>query len=608
MKSVGLLPSPCCRCECRAKAWVEEGRLLGLEGEAAAPPCPACLDDLRRTLAADRPCSPRRPQAARRRKGREERFDEARWDEATERLVMALQAVVEKRRRLLLLSGSQRPSLADVLLRRVAGCVPSATLVRRVPAEETLARWAQVLLPAASRADAAGVEVADLVISWGDLARGPAQLLRSLDVASSRGARHLHLGAVASETARRADDWLALAPGSEQAFALGLAAACRSFTGDRCALSEEESAVLDVWEPHRSARACEIDGEAIDRFAKDLISARSAVLVMTGDVLLHAPAAPTVQAIAILLAVSAARALCPRPARDPSEGLPFPGAVGAVEARASGDLTAVLEARRPENDVVVIEGADPLETWDGIAPLRDYLACAGEVIVLAPWDTRAAAFADLILPVASQLEDAGCVGLRWTGSYREGAAALAPPRGIKTASSIWRGVAHRLGWSLSWFPEDGAGLLAQRQACPSTASVLPGPDKSLSEVMRTGGEAFVVLPGLYSDFPLRLVPAATPLDAPGPPSWQAEPLPVLVLSVADARSRGIQAWCIVRVLSERAELLARVLVDERQPAGVVALSEAPSGGHGGAGDLTRFVVASGGEERLEACLVEVTGV
>ncbi len=603
MKAHPVRPAPTCQAECRSLLWVDGLEILGMEGEEGTAPCARCLEGLSRSLDKTRPTTPRCPARTQKHRGGKHQLVPTRWDEALDRLAIRFRQLGSSSQRLLWISGSLRPQLSNVIGQRITALLPGSTLLSRVPAEETLARWAGLHIPVSRRISIPELEGADLVILWGhDSARGPALLWRSLRRAQAHGCRVVVVGAANTETAGHADAWLAIHPGTDLALALGLASVCSG---------RDPSSVprpgLAAWDLARAAPIVEVEEGTLEAVSRWLQEAQAAVIVAGCEIARHGDPDQMMRGLDLLLEESGAKALLPEPALDPSSGLACPSREGDIRACSSGRLEEQLAARRPEEDIVVIEGSDPLVTWHGVAALREYLGAASFVVVLSPWNCASCGFADLVLPVSSHLELAGACGLRWGGSIRKGTAAIETPRGIQSIVSVFRSLANRLDWPLTWFPGDGEEMLAELAEHPPQRVPLPTPSAKGIPEYRALGEGKVTTPELHRDYPLQIISSAPTriLERVAVSHPASQEIACAVLALEDAEARSISDQSLVRVFNERSQLRALALIDSRQPRGRVSISDSPGPERRGAGELTRAIEGFGTDEVLGGCLVEV---
>lgn len=553
---IPVLAAPACRGECRPLAVVEGGVFLGLEGEDAIPPCPACLAAAAQAVGPGRLLQPLRARGVTRGAAAPSEMEAAPWDDIVDRLGYVLAECAKGSRRLLWLSGGSAPRLGQALARRVGSLLPDATIVRRVPPRETTARYlAGLLFPDELQRPVPAAP--DVVLAWGiDPAAGPWSVWLQLEAWRRAGARLVVADPRASATARAADVHLPLRPGTDAALALGLAEAVRQAPGapDLPALL---ASTLAIWHAGRTAEVAGVPPEALARAAEALRGARAPLLLVGGGAARHPDPATALHAITLLARLLRAKVVGPDPAPDPALAVPLPGS--PPREVPSGALDAELRGRDPRRDVVFADGADPLRELAGGGELPGYLAQAGFVVAFVDHWSEIAGAADLVVPVASFLERADAQGTRWPAGLRCGRAALPVRRDALTEAALWRLVARRLGWPPGAFPGDLAELL------PALAGGAPA--------LRAGG-----LPGRWEPpifrppaearagrlFAVRAVPA-TALFAP------AEP--VAVLAPADAAARGIGPGAPVVVQADGTRVSARAVLDAAQPPGVVTLPE-----------------------------------
>lgn len=603
VEAIPITPAPTCTAECRPVAWVRGGQFVGLEGEGGTAPCRDCLRAVREALGSSRVLHPLRARGVQRQAAGFEGHEAAGWDEVLDRLSFLFREAIRGQRRVVWISGG-RPRLENVIPRRFGCFLPELTWIRRMPPRQVAALLFENYALPGEKATAADLETADLVLLWGtDPESGPSRRWLAYRALRDRGVRTIAVDPRGARSAREADLHLALRPGTDAALALGLAEAVRPARVALPSLPPLLTRVLGSWPPPRVSEVCGLAVEKLELAGKWLREAHSAVFMVGGGAVRHAEGQAAVHGISLLARLCQARIESLAPVPDPSAFLPLPsGPVRAVEVLA-GDLEREIKERDPRRDVVLIDGGDPLLEFPAGGLLPAYLFHAHFIVVLASLWSPVCAFADLVLPTATFLEQPDAVGVTAPPEVRTGRAALSVRRDAHTEWAIWNQVAQRLGWPSRWFPADGSQLAGENWGpvppAPRLAGI-PGPWEP--PAFQEAGEGPRSSPDTFRAYRLFLILAAAPEGGESGP-------PQVFIAPADAQARRIQEGQRVLVANDRGKFPAIARISPQEPAGVVTLAAAHQAERGsGAVGLLPPGKGEGclGGETPGPCLVEVT--
>ncbi|MDQ7006444.1 MAG: molybdopterin-dependent oxidoreductase [Acidobacteriota bacterium] len=555
LRSVEVSASSHCPRECRLRAVVEADRLIGLEAEEGAAPCPRCLDSAR-ALEERRLSTPLRPRAARRLRDASHDLVPIPWSESLDRLARAFAQVGRGERRLVWIHAADRPRLSAAYAFRVGALAGDVVHLHHETDTQALALLAGDLVPRPMRLDAAaGLD--GRVVAWGiDPLRSPAIFRRPL--MRGEGSLVLVVDPRRSSSARRAGSHLALRPGTDGALALGLAAGLAERAG-------RNDARLAGWSTARAAEICRMDRSVLDAAVATLAGGRATLLVGAG-LLGSGDPRHALEALVVLAETAGLRLLSPRRLRPPARDVPAPDPRGSVEEVSSGRLKDFLASTDPATDVVIVEGGDPLESWGGGPLLEGYLRRARFVVVLAAHRSPVCQHADLVLPVVSFLEHGDLEARHWGRVHRWGQAALPPAGESYSRQRIWAAVARRLQWPGQWLSASLEQLAEQMTTIVDPAAPVAVP--TAAPIYRETGEGPLATPRLHRALPLHLVLCTDPEDGSGVAPGTRR----VLLATEDARLRGIEEGDQVVVYNERGKVEGRAVIDPDQPCGVVVLA------------------------------------
>jgi anaerobic selenocysteine-containing dehydrogenase len=475
---------------------------------------------------------------------------------------------------------------------------------------------------------------ASLVLLWGANLASQPNTGRHLAAARHRGAHVVTIDVRDTEAAAQSDEVLKLRPGTDAALALAM---MHVIIGeDRCdrdfvdrhtvgfdALAEHVKGYSPEW----ASTVTGLSAERIEALARRYASTRPAMVVLGGSSMHKG-----------MNGWQAGRAVACLPALTGNLGIPG-GGMGPRHGGAShgqGLTDIVARERRPPGRYVpnqmsriteaivagdvralLLFGTDMLSSFADAGQLAKGLA-SSELIVshdLFMNDT-ARQFADVLLPSTSWLEELGCKSTN-THLYLMDKI-LEPPGETRALPFILKGLAERLGLPKDVHPWDtDEGPLDAILDHSSTGHA------SIALLRAEGGIrplaiSHVAHPGLVFDTPSGKVefysersitvglPPLPVFDEPPPASSRyplsfrqgrtltqfhsfydhgralpmlarLDPEPRLWLSPVDAEARGIEDGGAIRIYNERGEFMARALVTDRIPAGVVWMRDGWAG-------------------------------
>jgi anaerobic selenocysteine-containing dehydrogenase len=203
-------------------------------------------------------------------------------------------------------------------------------------------------------------------------------------------------------TGANADRWIAIKPGSEGVFALGLV---NALLEDARYSKNVPASIADAVRKYDKARVSRETGVSEEVFGRvvALLRERSPSLVLSG------PSAEGhehgVQNAAAIMLLNVALGNIGKTIAAPAK-IPFP-----QMAPAGGDTSALIELNQALSQgrlqTVFIYDVNPVFTAPGFMKLRDNLKKAAFKVVFASYLDETAAEADLVLPLDSALEDWG---------------------------------------------------------------------------------------------------------------------------------------------------------------------------------------------------------
>ena len=204
-------------------------------------------------------------------------------------------------------------------------------------------------------------------------------------------------------TGANADLWLATRPGTDGALALGIANILVSKHGkDISGLPDSIQQLIESYNISRVQEITGVSGEHIVRVA-DVLSERSPSLVMAGASAEGFEHGYETVAAAMLLNIILGNV---GETLEPGGTFPFPQL--DTKTGSTGDLLAFAKVADEQRlDVVFIYGANPVYTAPDYLGMKEKLDNIPFKVSLTSFMDETAAQADLILPMASYLEDWG---------------------------------------------------------------------------------------------------------------------------------------------------------------------------------------------------------
>ncbi len=326
------------------------------------------------------------------------------WEEALEAAASAIAAAPAATT---VVSGAPSGPLLG-LWRRFAATVAAPAPVHWQSADGVVEREAARLAFGEAWRPAYDMARADYVLSIGapflDRWRSPVHFAGAwAELTADRRGKLVQVEARHSLTAANADDWLPVRPGSEGAFARGLAGLLLGSAGT---VSEDGRAAYEELYPAAppdlaaTAERCGIDADRIDRLAAELARARRPLAMVGGS---------TLEGENGVAAGSAALALNLLLGALGRDGGVFAGVDFGFEERVAGDADAAVPpaaladrlAEAGESGVLVVSEADPLHAMPGLGAAFE---AAGTVIALSAFFDDTTLRADLVLPIQTDLE------------------------------------------------------------------------------------------------------------------------------------------------------------------------------------------------------------
>jgi len=492
----GVCPHDCPdTCAWVATVDVTTGRAVRLRGAADHPItrgvlCAKVDRYLERTYHRDRLLFPLRRVGA---KG-EGRFERIPWDEALDVIAARLQEIASRDGPQAILPYSYAGTMGLVqgqsMDRRFFHRLGASRLERTICSEAGY-RGLLYTLGSARGPASEDFALARYIILWG------ANLLTSnlhqwpfVQEAQKRGARVVCIDPVRTRTARAADWWLPILPGTDAALALGLMHVIfaegledRAFLDEHCVGGDLLRQRVAEWSPERVATITGVPAEDIRTLARDYATTRPAVIRLSYGMQRHGGGGMATRAIACLPALVGAW-------RDAGGGLllstsgAFSLNYATLERR---DLCPpgtrslnMVELGRVLNEVddppvraLVVYNSNPAAVAPDQAQVRKGLQREDLfTVVIEQFPTDTADYADLVLPATTQLEHWDL--LKPYGHYflALNRPAIAPLGESLPNSEIFRRLAARMGFDDPCFADDDLTLI--RQALMSDAPEMVG--------------------------------------------------------------------------------------------------------------------------------------
>lgn len=466
--------------------------------------------------------------------------------------------------------------------------------------------------------DPVDVGRAETVLLWGtNTLTSNVHLWPVLRDAQARGARLVAIDPVRTRTAERADQWLAVHPGTDAALALGLIHALfRDGRVDeaylqRAAVGRDrlEREARERWSVERASAVCGVSAADIEALAARLAADPRVCIRLNYGLQRHAGGGAAVRAIVALATVLGAwqhpgcGALLSTSGAFPKDGdrlarpdlmpAPRPRTVNMSQLGAALDPTVTSD---PPVDALFVYASNPA----AVAPdqnrvraglAREDLFCVVHELFM----TDTARYADVLLPATTQLE-------QWDihtsyGHYYVTAnrPSIEPLGEAVSNAELFRRLAGRMGFTEDCFADDDRAIMDQafRWDDPRMAGITV--ERLLDE-----GPLRLNLPRPFTPFadprrPIDLAPAELPLYVPpveigtaeeaparyplalvSPPAHhflnstfvnlrfarRDEPEPRLQMNPADADLRRLSSGRRVRVFNDRGAFVARLEVTE----------------------------------------------
>ena len=206
-----------------------------------------------------------------------------------------------------------------------------------------------------------------------------------------------------SITGGNADRWIAARPGTEGALAMGLANLLLSKHGkDGSGLSSATKSAISSFSVDAVSDETGIPKADIESLAKLLASKESSLVIVGRGATGYEHGYNTAVASMLLNVILGNVGKTVKANGD------FPFSQMAAKTGATSDLLAFAEAAgKGEVDVVLVHGANPLFTAPESTGVQDAFAKVPYKVVLAEFLDETAVEADLVLPLASSMEDWG---------------------------------------------------------------------------------------------------------------------------------------------------------------------------------------------------------
>jgi anaerobic selenocysteine-containing dehydrogenase len=450
-----------------------------------------------------------------------------------------------------------------------------------------------------------------LVWGWNPLSTAP-HLWRKLLDARAAGARLVVVDPFRSRTARVADEHLSPLPGTDAALAIGLMRAivdaglhdeewCRAYAdGYDELLSAVHRYPVEHW-----ARQCGVPASDVERVGREFASTRPALLRLGVGAQRHMGAPMAYATIASLPALTGAWrdrgggcSYLPRATASAVSSRPLrrddlrPGPVRTINMSQLGAALTDPSLEPPVKALVCWNSNPAAIAPDQARVLQGLRRHDLFSVVLEQFMTDTAGYADVVLPVTTQLEHLDLV-FSWGHHYLTwNEPAIEPLGEAKPNTEAFRLIAARLGLDDPCFRESDAELVDAaldgfdegdlRTRGWHKVDLGQGPVPHAEGGFRTE-TGRVVLHATYEPpaevadaalaerFPLAMITPKTHLFLNSTFANQrrqhsAQPSPVVVLHPADASSRGVHDGSQVRVFNARGSFVcaARVSDDARR--------------------------------------------
>jgi len=449
-------------------------------------------------------------------KGRGE-FKPVSWDTAIDVIGERLSGVIEKHGAEAVLPFSYSGTLGvlhgDGMSGRFFHALGASQLARTICAEA--GTWGmRYTCGTTASIDSMDAEHAELIVLWGtntlssNLHFWPVVLR-----AKKRGARVIVIDPVETKTAKAADQWISIRPGTDAALALAMMQVIISeslvdedFVRDGTVGFSDLSAQVKAWTPARASEVTGIPEAEIVSLAREFATAKPALLRINYGMQRHRGGGMAVRTIAclpalaghwrrrgggVLLSTSGAFGLDSSPMRRPDlMPTPEPRTVNMIRLgdALAGDEASLLRAHyrpRPSDPepaqpgppikALIVYNANPAASNPDLPKVRAGLAREDLfTVVLEHFQTDTADYADVLLPATTQLEHwdlHGSYGHLYLSLNRP---AIAPVGEALPNAEIFRRIALRLGLEQALFDSDDVSLLKEfleQQSSPALAPI-----------------------------------------------------------------------------------------------------------------------------------------
>lgn len=422
-----------CPAACGVTARVREGRAVKLEGNPGEPIgrgalCPrgqAALEGL---------YSPTRLGAPLARRA------EVGWEQAEAALAEGLKRALESNRRVVVLTRPESGQLGALFAAWLGALgQPAAQLVAFAPMDRPWLREGQKRAFGTEAPPVHDLPAAKILLSIGDdlVEEGsPVEYARGLAGHRATGGRFVYVGPRLSLTAASADRWIALEPGTEHAFVLGLAAEVLRLAGPPAGLSPGLAARLRdrlaPWDAATAAARAGIDAAVLRDLAAALSRARPSLCLGPGRAAAGPDAAALAEAVCVLngLLGNVGRTLrfLPAPPQRPSMDL--------------AELTRLASAG--EVGALLVHHADVIGYGPVFSALAGALARVPLIAAFANELDATARAAHLVFPDHHFLEGWSDVAAR-PGVAASQQPVMSPLRGTRAAADVLLAAARALG-------------------------------------------------------------------------------------------------------------------------------------------------------------------
>ncbi len=422
-----------CAAGCGVTARVCEGRAVKLEGNGDEPIgrgalCPRGQAAIEGLYSPTRLGAPRAGEA------------EVSWDRAQATLAEGLKRALDSKRRVVVLTRPERGQLG-ALLGAWLGALgqPATQLVTFDPMDRPWLREGRKLAFGTEVTPVYDLAAAKLLLSIGDdlVEEGsPVEHARGLADHRSGGGRFVYVGPRLSLTAASADQWIAVEPGTERAFVLGLARQVLELGAGQAGLAPGlVQSLRGRLAPYHAAAVAAITGTGaavLRDLASSLMRARPSLCLGPGRVVAGADAAALAESVCVLNALLG----------NVGKTVRFLPASTAHPAMGLAELTSL--AATGEVGALVLHHVDPLGYGPVFAGLAGALASVPFVAAFVDEMDATARTAHLVLADHHFLEGWSDVAPR-PGVATAQQPVMSPLRGTRQAADVLLDAARALG-------------------------------------------------------------------------------------------------------------------------------------------------------------------